>query len=167
MIQNFLITLIMLFILNSCASKLKTETIEVDMTPIILTNIDQALLLELINKARSQGRKCGDEYNEAVEPLVWNELLERLAYNHSHDMVENNFFDHTGSDGRTLGDRLDSTGYSWGISAENIGLGYSDEKTLIAEWLNSHDHCQNIMNGVFTEVGVAKDGEYWTQVFID
>ena len=31
--------------------------------------------------------------------------------------------------------------------------------------LDSPGHCENIMNGNVTEMGVATSGSYWTQVF--
>ena len=32
-------------------------------------------------------------------------------------------------------------------------------------WMNSPGHRANLVNGNFTEVGVARVGNYWTQVF--
>jgi uncharacterized protein YkwD len=32
-------------------------------------------------------------------------------------------------------------------------------------WLGSEGHCKNIMNGGFKDMGVGRDGDYWTQEF--
>ncbi|MBL7110645.1 MAG: hypothetical protein ISS19_01740 [Bacteroidales bacterium] len=46
------------------------------------------------------------------------------AQDHSDDMDENNNLSHTGSDGSSAGDRLDSIGYKWSTCGENIAVGY-------------------------------------------
>jgi uncharacterized protein YkwD len=87
------------------------------------------------------------------------------AKDHSEDMNKNNFFEHTGSDGSTLQDRINKYHYSWSIIGENIAEGYSSEKDVVEGWIKSTGHCQNIMNGNFKEMGVATSGVYWTQDF--
>ena len=157
-------SLLAVMLLAGCSAK-KRELIEVKNIPIELDNINQDQLLILINNARSESRKCGVDLKEAVEPLVWNETLERLAYNHSKDMTQNNFFSHTGSDGKLPSQRLDAIGYTWTRSAENLATGYSNEKKVVAGWLKSPQHCLNIMDVSFSQIGIAKDGKYWTSVF--
>ncbi len=122
-------------------------------------------LLNLVNQARTTGCNCGDEYYPPVDEVKWNSQLEEAAQNHSNDMYEKNYFDHTGKDGSSAGDRIERTGYSWNTYGENIAMGYSSEKDVIEGWLKSTGHCKNIMNKQFTEMGVATKGEYWTQVF--
>ena len=161
---NFLKSLLALMLLVGCTTK-KRELVEVRNIPIELSNINQDKLLMLINEARSKPRKCGVELQEAVEPLVWNETLERLAYNHSKDMTQNNFFSHTGSDGKLPSQRLDAIGYTWNRSAENLATGYPNEKKVVAGWLKSPQHCFNIMAVYLSQIGIAKDGKYWTSVF--
>ena len=156
---------LLLIFLCGCSSKVEKVKPMVNISPIELTNINQSQLLTLINKARSEAKECGTEHKEAVDPLAWNETLERIAYNHSKDMATNNFFSHTGSDGKLPSQRLDDSGYTWSRSAENIGNGYLNEKAVVRGWLVSRDHCVNIMDGHFTQMGIAKDGEFWTQVF--
>ena len=76
-----------------------------------------------------------------------------------------NTLSHQGSDGSDAGDRITQAGYTWQTYGENIAEGYTSEEAVIKGWLESEGHCQNIMNGAFTEMGVATSGSYWTQVF--
>ena len=152
-----------LLILSSCSSRV--ELPKADMTPIVLTNINQSKLLSLINNARSTARECGSNHYDVAEPLEWNELLERVAYNHSKDMNTNGFFAHIGSDGKLPSERLNDTNYTWQRSSENIALGYANENSVVKGWLISPAHCANIMDAYATQIGIAKDGEYWTAVF--
>jgi uncharacterized protein YkwD len=118
-----------------------------------------------VNEVRSEGCDCGDETMPSVEALNWNDLLETAAINHSIDMNNNDYFDHTSKDGLTPGDRITTTGYQWSTYGENIANGYSNEEAVIEAWLGSPGHCKNIMSASFKEMGVGKSGAYWTQVF--
>ena len=47
-------------------------------------------------------------------------------------------------------------------------MGSQTPKEVVEQWLNSDDHCANLMNSTFNEVGMAKfqnDNVYWTQNF--
>lgn len=125
----------------------------------------KATLLKLVNDARKVARNCGDTYMKAVGEVTWNDKLEQSAISHSQDMNTNNFFSHTGSDGSSAGDRIKKMGYNWQTYGENIAMGQTTEQEVINGWLNSPGHCKNIMNGNFKEMGIAKKGSYWTQVF--
>jgi len=129
-------------------------------------------VLELTNKARAQGRQCGREPFGAAPPLQLSPLLSRVALEHSKDMAQHGLFEHTGSDGRSPGDRITRTGYKWRMAGENIASGVTTAEAVVAGWLNSPHHCENIMGPRFTQMGIAyfydpssADGIYWTQVF--
>ena len=131
----------------------------------------QVLMLELINEARATARSCGaDEYGSASS-LSWNTTLENTARAHSADMASVNFFDHTGSDGSSIADRVSRAGYAWRAVGENIAAGRNDAEQTLDDWLESPGHCRNIMNPAFTEVAVTcvEDNgsdfqRYWTNV---
>jgi len=44
-------------------------------------------------------------------------------------------------------------------------MGQQNEEEVMKSWLKSPGHCANIMNPNVTEVGVARSGNYWTQLF--
>lgn len=129
-------------------------------------SINTGLLVELVNKNRSNGARCGSEYFPPVGPVSWNDELTAAAQIHSNDMHANSFFSHTGSDRSTLADRVNRIGYKYSTIGENIAMGETQTEELVIEgWMNSPGHCRNIMQGRFTEMGVARSGIYWTQVF--
>ncbi len=129
-------------------------------------SINIQLVVEETNKYRSMGTRCGNQYFPPVEPVVWNTQLAEAAQLHSDDMSENQFFDHTGTGGSTLASRVDKVGYRFRTIGENIAMGETQTEVIVVEgWMNSPGHCRNIMNGSFTEMGVARSGIYWTQVF--
>ncbi|GAA2592190.1 hypothetical protein GCM10010399_23520 [Dactylosporangium fulvum] len=96
--------------------------------------------------------------------------LVAAARAHSTDMVSQNFFSHTGSDGSNFVQREARAGYTTGASAENIAWGYRTPQDVVNGWINSSGHRANILNcsSVAVGVGVAykADGTpYWTQDF--
>lgn len=125
----------------------------------------QQQILDLTNDARETGVYCGEEWYPAVEPLTWDCLLIEAAYIHTLDMVENNFFNHIGSDGLRVSNRVTNVGYSWNYVGENIAAGYLSPESVVDGWLNSPGHCRNIMNENFEEFGAAVIDRHWTQVF--
>lgn len=129
-------------------------------------------VLELTNEARAQGRQCGREPFGAAPPLKPSALLSRVAQAHSKDMAAHDLFDHTGSDGSSPGDRMTQGGYKWRMAGENIASGVTTAEAVVAGWLESPHHCENIMGPRFTEMGIAyfydpksTAGIYWTQEF--
>lgn len=133
---------------------------------------DQQEMLNQVNLARGSSRSCGDDQMPAVAKLSWSCQLRSAAQAHSNDMAKNNFFDHTGSDGLSVSDRVTASGYSWNSVGENIAAGQSSITEVIIGWLDSPGHCRNIMSSSFTEFGSAlvtnnesDYSRYWTQVF--
>lgn len=113
-------------------------------------------LLDRVNEARSQPRQCGNENFDAAKPLSWNCKLEDAALAHSEDMVEQEYFSHTGPDGVQVGERVRSRSYSWSAVGENIARGQNSVDDVVDGWLSSPGHCANIMSTKFTEMGAAR-----------
>jgi uncharacterized protein YkwD len=70
-------------------------------------------------------------------------------------MARRNFFDHVNPDGADIGARAVTVGYNFGALGENIAAGQASVAEVMADWLESDGHCNNIMNRTFTEVAVA------------
>ncbi|MEJ2620559.1 MAG: CAP domain-containing protein, partial [Candidatus Thiodiazotropha sp.] len=128
-------------------------------------------MLTLVNNARAQTRSCGTESFQAAPALAWNCQIENAATAHSRSMADNNYFNHTGQDGSSPGDRISAAGYSWRTYGENIAAGYQSAESVMEGWLNSPGHCSNLMNSRFKDIGVGvvngsgTYGIYWTQDF--
>jgi len=133
--------------------------------PVDEPMFSRSKILNMVNKARQTGQYCGTKWYPPAKKLTYNDQLEEAAKEHSLDMFENNFFSHKGSNGRFVDDRIYSQHYFWSACGENVAYGALYEDDVINEWLNSPGHCTNIMNPVYTEMGVWLTGLYWTQVF--
>jgi uncharacterized protein YkwD len=113
---------------------------------------------ELVNSERA---KAG------CAPLTVNAQLTKAAQDHSKDMADHQNMSHTGSDGSSPGDRITGAGYTWSTYGENVAYGYATPESVMAGWMSSPGHKDNILNCAFKEigVGVAQPGNYWTQDF--
>ena len=111
--------------------------------------------LVAVNQARSVNRICGTTPYGPSPPVSWSDNLAIAAYLHSEDMVLNNFFSHTGSDGSSAGQRISRQGYPWRTYGENIAVGYPTVSSVIQGWLGSEGHCRNLMDPAFTEIGAG------------
>lgn len=159
-IGEILILLVVVCVVSCQKNKDEDETDEIK----IIYNLDPALMLRLINEQRTAGCKCGNTDMPPVPKMKWNDLLAKAAYNHSIDMYTHRTLNHTSSDGRSPDDRIKAAGYSAATWGENIAVGYSNENSVIQGWMKSSGHCTNIMNKNLTEVGVGREGNYWTMV---
>jgi uncharacterized protein YkwD len=129
-------------------------------------------LLQRINRARAQPRRCGNKAFSPAAPLQPSALLRRAAEAHAQDMVSHNYFAHEGNDGSTPAQRITAAGYRYQIVGENIASGPQSAAETAEGWLASPAHCENIMDPRFSESGIAYAANgsgtphiYWVQVF--
>jgi uncharacterized protein YkwD len=130
-------------------------------------------ILDAVNAARTAGRRCGTKYFSPVGSLTLNPHLTRAALAHSREMAKTGDFDHREHDGSTPAVRVARAGYGASrIVGENIAAGAMTAAEVTGGWLASPPHCENIMDGRFTQTGIAyaanlnsAGGMYWTQEF--
>jgi uncharacterized protein YkwD len=131
-----------------------------------------AELLQRINRARAQPRRCGGKSFAPAPPLQSSPLLNHAAEVHAQDMISHNYFAHEGYDGSTPAQRVTATGYRYLLEGENIASGPESAAEAAAGWLASPAHCENIMDPRFSESGVGYAANasgtpriYWVQEF--
>jgi uncharacterized protein YkwD len=128
-------------------------------------------VIDLVNAARSRGRRCGSERFAAAPPLGSSRQLNAAAAEHARDMARRNYFDHRGRDGSQPKDRVLRAGYEPRLSGENIAFGPETAEEVVAGWLDSPGHCANIMEPRFEHIGVGvatgkkRKRIYWVQTF--
>jgi uncharacterized protein YkwD len=103
-------------------------------------------VLASINAVRAKAG-CG--------PLKLNKALVAAAKTHARNMAEQDFFGHTGKDGRGFASRIRSQGYKYGLAAENIAAGQPTVERAVQAWLKSPGHRRNILNCKFRDTGIA------------
>jgi uncharacterized protein YkwD len=134
-------------------------------TPSDPPSAEWGAMLAAVNRLRAEGRDCGGDPYGPAAPLIWNGRLEAAADAHTRDMAAHGHFDHVGTDGSTVGDRVSREGYAWQRVGENIARYQDSVDEVVADWAASAGHCANLMNPSYVEFGAAEEDLYWTQVF--
>ena len=93
-----------------------------------------------------------------------NPLLAQAAQRKADDMSAKGYFNHYSPDGAQPWDWLDLVGYDFCYAGENLAVNFVDSEKIEEAWMASESHRANILNGQFTEIGVATArGEYQGQ----
>jgi uncharacterized protein YkwD len=128
-------------------------------------------VLQLVNEVRARGIRCGEKSFGPAPPLRLSATLESVADEHAKDMARHDYFEHVDLGGHTPADRVRATGYRETLVGENIAYGPTSAEEVVAGWLHSTGHCENIMEPGFVEMGLAlvpgkgaKRGLYWDQL---
>jgi uncharacterized protein YkwD len=129
-------------------------------------------VLELTNRARARTRHCGPTLYAAVAPLTLNTTLTQAARSYAQDMALFGYMSHTGRDASTPAQRVTRSGYRWTSMGENLASGVLSADDLVNRWLHSPEHCANLMDPRYREMGVAfavnpnnDAGIYWAMEF--
>jgi len=120
---------------------------------------EEQAFLGLINVYRSQS---------GVGQVALQGQLGVAATRHSQAMASQNSMYHSSN----LAAFLMDVGYRGATFGENIAAGYGTAHQVFTAWVNSPTHNQNMLNGAFTEIGIARAynpaasyGWFWTTEF--
>jgi uncharacterized protein YkwD len=150
---------------------------------------DEQLMLQLLNQARTDPAAAAQVISENITPditatlnyygvnlqstlnsiasatpqppLAWNADLAQAAQGHSQDMATNQFQSHTGSDGSSVGQRIQAAGYTNTTSTGENVYAYSTTveeamEAFLLDWGVPDDgHRMNIQ-----QMGVSADDAY-------
>ncbi len=96
-----------------------------------------------------------DRADAGLTKLSVNPTLEIAAKLKAVDMAKNEYFAHTSPQGLTPWHWFQQADYSFIYAGENLAVNFDDADAVERAWLNSPTHKANIMNGNYTEMGVA------------
>ncbi len=104
--------------------------------------------------------------------LEWNDSVKETARKHSTDMAKNNFFSHTNVQGKSPFDRMEEDHIPFTSAGENLAYGQFSSIFAHQGLMNSLGHRENILNNVFTELGIGvdfndNDQPFYTEKFLD
>ncbi|AMV29689.1 Cysteine-rich secretory protein family protein [Gemmata sp. SH-PL17] len=121
---------------------------------------DEQAVVDLTNAERKKAD---------LQPLKPNPQLMEAARGHAQNMAKQDKLEHV-LDDKTPADRTKAAGYKSGTIGENIAWNQKSAKDVVAGWMDSEMHRDNILKKDYTEIGVAvakneKGEPYWVQVF--
>ncbi|WP_246066924.1 CAP domain-containing protein [Paenibacillus koleovorans] len=115
---------------------------------------------EVLNIVNSERAKAG------LGALTMNGALSNMAMDKAKDMYHNQYFDHISPTYGSPFDMMNRYGISFNSGGENIARGQRSPSEVMTQWMNSPGHRANILNGNFTQIGVAYYNGDWVQEFI-
>ncbi len=127
-------------------------------------NANYAAYVELIRLTNELRASLG------IAPLKMDETFCIAACKKATDYHLNNFYDgenHAMIDGRIWKSIFTDFGISSTARAENLARGQKTAQEMFNDWKNSPIHYENMVNPVYTRVGVGSCGYTWFQLFAD
>jgi uncharacterized protein YkwD len=111
------------------------------------TSIEQ-LIIQYTNSERS---------NYGLSLVVPDSRLMNAARHQAKNMADRDTLSHVlnYADLPSVQDRLSYYGYPFWTYGENIAYGRDTAHEVVADWMNSPGHRQNVLNSAFTEIGVG------------
>lgn len=132
-------TLALVALLAATAFYARTWLVSDNMAAVI-----SAVMVDLTNHER-----------EKIGTLSVNPQLVAAAQAKADDMAEKGYFAHNSPDGTTSWQWFRDAGYSFAFAGENLAVDFTDSEDVVDAWMDSPTHRANIMDGRFTEIGIA------------
>ena len=110
------------------------------------SNITPEKIIELTNLERAK---------KGLPALKENSLLSEAARRKAADMFAFNYWAHVSPTGRSPWSFFVDVGYRYQYAGENLARDFQDPDAVVAAWMNSPTHRDNIINPKYQEIGVA------------
>lgn len=114
-------------------------------TQVAIDEEAEILMLRLVNSERIK---------RGIKPVIFDATLQKLAREHSRDMLERGYFSHYTPDGKSPFDRMEEMGIQYMIAGENLALAPSTELAMQG-LMNSKGHKENILSPNFGKLGLG------------
>ena len=103
-------------------------------------------IVELTNLEREE---------QGLSPLLLNMSLNEAAQRKAADMFAFDYWAHKSPSNREPWDFFEEVGYDYIYAGENLARDFSTSEAVVAAWMMSPSHKDNIINGQYQEIGVA------------
>ncbi len=111
-----------------------------------LSTITVARVVQLTNAER---QKAGQS------TLAVNAKLSAAAQRKGEDMLANDYFAHISPAGVTPWFWMQQQGYTYQVAGENLAIDFVEVEDVVAAWMASPSHRDNMLHSAYTETGVA------------
>ena len=111
-----------------------------------LSTITSARIVQLTNAERI---KAGQK------ELQVNSQLTQAAQQKGEHMLKEDYFAHISPSGVTPWFWINKVGYSYQVAGENLAIDFDESEDVVAAWLASPTHKENMLLPSYTETGVA------------
>lgn len=135
--------IILLFLGQIGVNNLKTNTSDVLGSAIDIT---LERLLMLTNQKRQEN---------GLTPLIVNNQLTQAAREKAKHMLSHNYWAHNAPDGTQPWYFIKNARYDYTYAGENLARGFSKSEDIVAAWMASSSHRENMLSSNYNDVGFA------------
>ncbi len=96
-----------------------------------------------------------DRKTVGLNELKVNPVLNKAAEVKVQDMLAKSYFSHVSPDNKTPWDFIKGAGYKYFAAGENLAIDFISAKDVNEGLMNSPTHRANLLNKLYTEIGVA------------
>lgn len=104
---------------------------------------------EIISLSNQERAKAG------LPHLSQNPQLTNAAYAKAQDMFSQNYWAHVSPTGTQPWTFIRNAGYNYQSAGENLARDFADSNSLMAAWMASSSHKENILSSRYENIGVA------------
>ncbi len=115
-------------------------------TPALASDITRASVVAAMNEYRAEHH---------LPPLREDLRLDAAAADRMRDMEDQGYWAHESPDGRSPFTWLAPNGYDFHYAGENLATGFETTELLVAGWMESPGHRDNILSPHFEDCGIA------------
>lgn len=112
----------------------------------ISSDISISQLVSLTNQKREE---------RGLPPLDLDEKLSKAALQKASDMIYKNYWAHNAPDGTTPWVFIKDSGYEYVYAGENLARGFTNSSDVLAAWMASSTHRENLLSSNYSNVGFA------------
>lgn len=112
----------------------------------ISSNISQQELIRLTNEKRLEA---------GLSPLQESPSLKGAAVAKASNMFEENYWAHFSPSGRDPWEFILGSGYKFTFAGENLAKNFQNSQDVVAAWIASPTHRDNILNPRYKDIGIA------------
>lgn len=121
-----------------------------DATPYHILGFTSSITInEVVTGTNSERTRAG------LPTLSYSEKLADAARRKAANMIEEDYWAHNSPSGKTPWVWFKSAGYSYLYAGENLAKDFGSTDRMVAAWMASPTHRDNIVNAKYTEIGVA------------
>lgn len=110
------------------------------------TDINRATVIALSNQERT---------SRGIPALTESQLLDTSATLKADHMFANDYWAHFAPDGTSPWYFFSQVGYKYSAAGENLARDFSTSAGVVAGWMASQGHRDNLLNPNFTEIGIG------------
>jgi hypothetical protein len=112
----------------------------------LVSTVLPAVVVNLTNQERA---------DSAAAPLQRSATLDYAASLKAQHMADNEYFSHFSPSGVSPWYWFNQADYVFAHAGENLAIHFTDSSEVVEAWMKSPAHRENIVNGVYTEIGVG------------